>query len=422
MSGERVAISERRVAAGPVDLLDHYTAPDGFLFSRNGAGLVGVGSAAQAVVGAGTGQGLRAAAAADRLLHASSVAPGSVVVGALPFDGTVSALLTVPAQTLWRGARAGAVRDTGAEETDASTASHRDPSSAATGNGHRPGRPDAAPRADPDPGVYVAAVGEALRRIAAGELRKVVLARSLVVPTPSAAVLAEILRRLRARDPHCRLFAAPVPGSAGHPAGVVAGASPELLLRRTGTSVVSTALAGTAPRSADAAIDRAAAEGLRGSVKDAAEHRVVVEAITAALAPFCSALTVDPQPSLERTATAWHLATTVHGVLRSTAPSALALAAALHPTPAVAGTPRPAALRAIADLEPVARGFYAGFVGWVDAAGDGEWAVCLRCLEVRDSGTRLFAGAGIVAGSDPDAELAETEVKFATLLQALGEA
>jgi isochorismate synthase len=107
--------------------------------------------------------------------------------------------------------------------------------------------------------------------------------------------------------------------------------------------------------------------------------------------------------------------------LRTPEHTALDLAAALHPTPAVGGAPRPAALRAIAQLEPVPRGFFAGLVGWVDGRGDGEWVLTLRCLEVRPDGTRLFAGAGIVAGSDPEAELAETEVKFTTLLQALGE-
>jgi isochorismate synthase len=259
---------------------------------------------------------------------------------------------------------------------------------------------------------YVAAVREALLRIDSGQLRKVVLARSRTVIAPGD--LGAMLRRLAARDPHCHVFAAPIPGP-----GVVAGATPEVLIRRRGTLVFSTPLAGSAARGRDAGDDRDAAERLMASTKDRAEHRLVVEAVTDALAPLCLDLRVDPSPSPAATATVWHLSTRVRGVLRDRGMSALALAAHLHPTPAVCGVPREVARTAIADLEPVPRGFYAGLVGWVDGAGDGEWAITLRCAEVYAGAARLFAGAGIIAGSDPDSELAETEMKFRALAEAL---
>jgi isochorismate synthase len=393
-----------------VDLVDLYSTGDGFLFTRNGGGVVGVGRAARAVVAAGADQVARAAATARSLLEAAGREGSGMVVGALPFDGSEPALLTVPQRAVVARGGHGA-GDDGASGAVASGA-----------NGSAGRLSPASPRRpDPAPAVFVAAVGEALRRIDAGELRKVVLARSLVIPTPSADEITRVLHRLRERDPDARVFAAPIPGAAAGPAGVVIGASPELLVRRTGAEVLSRPLAGTAPRSDDPAADRQSGETLRASVKDRAEHRVVVEAVTDALAPLCSQLIVDATPSLDRTAAVWHLATSIRGRLRTPEHTALDLAAALHPTPAVGGAPRPAALRAIAQLEPVPRGFFAGLVGWVDGRGDGEWVLTLRCLEVRPDGTRLFAGAGIVAGSDPEAELAETEVKFTTLLQALGE-
>jgi len=145
-----------------------------------------------------------------------------------------------------------------------------------------------------------------------------------------------------------------------------------------------------------------------------------VEAVRAALEPWCERIDVPSEPGLLHTSTLWHLATEVTGALRTPVPSALELAAQLHPTPAVAGTPRDAAMRAIADLEAIDRTLYAGTVGWMDARGDGEWAVALRCAEVQGSLALVFAGAGIVAASEPEAELAETDAKMRAMLDALG--
>ncbi|NUP81508.1 MAG: isochorismate synthase, partial [Nonomuraea sp.] len=173
-------------------------------------------------------------------------------------------------------------------------------------------------------------------------------------------------------------------------------------------------------RSADPAEDRRRAAALAASAKDLREHRLVVADVADALAPYCAGLRVPATPELTSTEAMWHLSTRITGTLRDPDVRALTLAAALHPTPAVCGTPEPGARRVIEALEPFDRGFYAGLAGWTDAAGDGEWAVAIRCAEVAEHTLRLYAGAGIVTGSDPDAELAETSAKFRTMLRALG--
>ena len=145
----------------------------------------------------------------------------------------------------------------------------------------------------------------------------------------------------------------------------------------------------------------------------------MVEAIAATLGPVCERLDWDPEPVLLETANLWHLATRFEGVLREPAPSAVDLVAALHPTPAVCGTPRDTARAIIAALEPFARGGYAGPVGWMDAAGDGEWAIALRCAQLEGAHARLYAGAGIVGASEPALEVEETDRKFRAFLDAL---
>ncbi|GIH78895.1 isochorismate synthase [Planobispora longispora] len=246
----------------------------------------------------------------------------------------------------------------------------------------------------------------------ADPLRKAVLARTLELSRDEPVDVLDLLRPLAGRD---MSFAAPLPGGR-----TLIGASPELLVSRRGRTVISNPLAGSAARSADPAEDRRRAAALAASAKDLHEHRLVVEAVADALAPYCADLDVPNGPELTSTETMWHLSTRVTGVLRDPDTPVLALAAALHPTPAVCGTPRLRARRAIEELEPFDRGFYTGLVGWTDAAGDGEWAVTIRCAEAAGRMLRLYAGAGIVPGSDPDKELAETSAKFRTMLRALG--
>ena len=180
-------------------------------------------------------------------------------------------------------------------------------------------------------------------------------------------------------------------------------------------------LAGSARRSNDTAADQAAADSLDHSDKDHREHALVVEAILDILAPHCRQLTAPSQPELMGTQTMWHLGTHIEGKLkRPDEVSAAELAAALHPTPAVAGSPRKAATDLIHRLEGYERGFYAGAVGWTDMAGDGVWYVSLRCAEVAGAEARLYAGAGVVEGSTPEGEAAETSAKFQAMLRAFG--
>ncbi len=264
-----------------------------------------------------------------------------------------------------------------------------------------------------DPASWCAAVATAVRRIGAGELAKVVLARDLFVTADAPLDPRRILRRLGDRFPDCWTFA--VDG--------LLGATPELLLRRTGRTLFSRVLAGTAPRGAGADDERLAA-ALAGSAKDHAEHALAVESVVQALTPYCTDLSAPPAPELLTLANVRHLASDVHGTQRRRGPRGgadlLELIDAVHPTAAVGGTPAIDAAAMIGELEGMDRGRYAGPVGWLDARGDGEFGLALRCAELTGpQEARLFAGCGIVAGSDPAAELAETQAKFAAFQAAL---
>lgn len=250
-------------------------------------------------------------------------------------------------------------------------------------------------------------------------LRKVVLARSLRVETRMPVDVQRLARRLNG-DPGVTTYMAPLPVQQGESPAWLVGATPELLVSRRGDVVVSNPLAGSAPRSTDPEQDAAAANALLASAKDQDEHRYVVSAIVDALTPLCPDLHAPPRPSLQATRTMWHLGTRIEGRLKDPSVSVATLAGLLHPTPAVCGTPRQQALDTIRSLEPVDRGFYAGAVGWVNSAGDGDWHLSIRCARVQDRTVRLFAGAGIVAGSQPALEVAETRAKFAAMLDALG--
>lgn len=264
------------------------------------------------------------------------------------------------------------------------------------------------------PDGYADAVADALERIRTGGLRKVVLARALDVMPGRALDAKRLLVRLRAIEPSCYAFAFPL----GDGRQLV-GASPELLVSRFGREVRANPLAGSAGRSGDPVEDREAAERLITSKKDREEHSIVVDSVARTLRSFCDDLTFDDEPTLEETANVWHLSTNFRGVLRDPSVTALDLATALHPTPAVCGEPRDAALAAIRDLEGFDRGPYAGPIGWIDSNGDGVWALAIRCAEISGDKARLCTGAGIVTGSQPEGELEETERKFRAFLDPL---
>jgi len=374
-----------------VDLLDLYSPRTGFVLERGGQG-VATASPPHAVVSVSPGpdQVQRAAALIQEALAAAG--GSAIATGALPFDGAPVAFLQVAPHVT---------------HTDA-----HPPDAEAMPVGYR--LDHSAP--EPDEDSYEDAVSEALRAIESARVDKVVLARTLLVETHTPLDPRVLAKRLRAADPDCYVYAVGLPGSAH----ALVGASPELLVRRSGDLVSSDPLAGTAPRGRDPVEDRELATNLLRAVKDRREHRLVAETVADGLAPFCTTLQVDDEPSLTSTATVWHLHTAIRGQLRPDAPDALTIAAALHPTPAVCGTPRSAALELIRELEPFDRRFYAGIVGWVDAQGDGEWVITLRCAEIMGRTARLYAGSGIVAGSDPVAENREVDAKFGAMLQALG--
>ncbi|WP_235737536.1 isochorismate synthase [Nocardioides alcanivorans] len=268
---------------------------------------------------------------------------------------------------------------------------------------------------------YAEMVTNALARIKAGEVAKVVLGRCLDVHSEPPLTPVEVINRLLLTRPGNHLFSVPVSADLDH-GQVLVGASPELLVRRRGDVVECTPLAGSIPRSPDAAEDRARADGLLHSTKDHAEHAFVVDAIVHALKDVCVEVEAPLTPELVSTDTLWHLGSPIRARIApgTEAPSALHLAQLLHPTPAVGGVPLGAAYSTIAELEGDLRKWFAGCVGWVDAAGDGEFAITIRSALLDDDHLRLFAGAGIVAGSVPELEVAETGAKLGTMAKVVG--
>jgi salicylate biosynthesis isochorismate synthase/menaquinone-specific isochorismate synthase len=282
-------------------------------------------------------------------------------------------------------------------------------------------RPDPLPLLDPHltdrpeirsvhpPADFEAAVDAATERIAGGGMSKVVLAREVTVEAAGAHDAAAIFGALREQFPSCFCFCR------GTPQAAFLGASPELLIRRSGAGASTVALAGSTRRSSDPAVDDHLGEQLLRSDKNRREQRIVAERIVRKLRPHAVWVETAPEPEVVKVANIQHLATPVIAQLAEPH-SAVELAGMLHPTPAVGGEPWPDAASTIADLERMDRGWYAGPVGWMDATEDGEFCVALRSALLRDREARLFAGVGVVAGSDPAAELEETEVKLQALL------
>jgi isochorismate synthase len=264
------------------------------------------------------------------------------------------------------------------------------------------------------PGDFERAVAATTAAIESGELSKVVLAREVVVRSACAHEPAAIFGALREQFPSCFCFCC------GTPEAAFLGASPELLVRRSGASVSTVALAGSTRRSSDPAIDDHLGEQLLHSDKNRREQSIVAERIVRALRPHSVWVEQLPEPEVIKVANIQHLATPVIAQLAESH-SAIELAGLLHPTPAVGGEPWPDASGAIAELERMDRGWYAGPVGWMDATEDGEFCVALRSALLRDRDAHLFAGVGVVAGSDPASELAETEVKLGALLPLLAD-
>jgi menaquinone-specific isochorismate synthase len=256
---------------------------------------------------------------------------------------------------------------------------------------------------------FTAVVGSAVQAIREGRVEKVVIARDATASIPPDADRRALLSELADRYPDCLTFAVD---------GLI-GASPETLVSVHAHEASARVLAGSTARGAGSADDAAAAATLATSQKDLDEHAFAVRSVLDALHPHVRAITASELPFTLKLPNLWHLATDIEMQLGDGA-SALDLVAALHPTAAVAGSPRDAALELIAELEPFDRGRYAGPVGWIDQDGDGEWVIALRCARIDDDGLlTAYAGAGIVIDSDPDSELAETRMKFRPIADAL---
>jgi menaquinone-specific isochorismate synthase len=419
---DRLVVRTSRIP-DPGDLLARLPGPAALAWIRRGDGLAGWGEAARITLPAGVDRftagekWLRelfdGAEVTDELLVPGS---GPVAFGSFTFDpASDGSVLVVPRMVV--GRRSGQTWLTTISDGRTEPAAPRPAGAPALVRWHDGSL--SAPQ-------WQRAVAAAVERIRAGDLRKVVLARDLYAAASGDIDVRLLLARLAARYPDCYTFSC---------AGL-AGATPELLVRREGLAVSSLVLAGTTPRGATATEDDALGAALLGSAKDVEEHEYAVADVRAALAPRCRELEIDPQPVLLRLANVQHLASRVHGTLapgsgdgpragaagtagERAAPTALALAACLHPTAAVCGTPAGPAMDLIRELEMMDRGRYAGPVGWTDAQGNGEWGIALRCAELDGRRARLFAGCGIVADSDPVAELAEAQSKFRPVQDAL---
>ena len=399
-------VARSRTFDNEIDLLAIYSRDD-FIWLKDGVGFIAIGSVIEIAPGE-VEETLAGIKIDDQVTQPGS---GAIAVGALPFSAIEPALLTIPQLVIGRSAGGGywITEIRGCDEAMTATIP-----SGLTSKGESiitdSGTTDATHSGLTRNGgtsrsEWSEGVSAVLSAIDQGRVEKVVLARDLVVRAENPIDLRQVVTRLAEQQRESFIYA--------H-RGLV-GASPELLLRRRGALATSTPMAGTADGT-----DEAAIASLINSPKDAREHEVVVEAVVGALAPYTLSTARVRGPEILALPGVVHLATAIEVDLSPDAPGALDLARMLHPTPAVGGWPVNESRELIAENEKIARGRYAGPVGWVDQNGDGEFAIALRSAEIEGDTARCFAGAGIVAGSDADAEWGETERKLAPILAALG--
>jgi menaquinone-specific isochorismate synthase len=382
-------------------LLDVVDRARPLVFVRGGAGMAGVGEALRLEF-SGPGRMTEAAeawraVAAAATVHDEVGGTGLVAFGSFAFDdeSAETSVLIVPSIVI--GRRDGVAWITRVDGAEL-------PAGKPVGASVRLSLVDGTLGAD----GYAEAVGRAVDAIGDGRVSKVVLARDLVGTLPPEADLRLVAATLLTAYPDCYAFAVD---------GLI-GASPETLVKSERGEVSARVLAGSAARGVDATSDEQAALALATSPKDLDEHAFALRSLLLSLGPHARDVVTGEQPFTLRLPNLWHLASDVRGRLTDGS-SSLDLIASLHPTAAVAGTPTQEALALIRELEPFDRGRYAGPVGWVGADGDGEWAIALRCAQVdRDGSVRAFAGAGIVAESVPEREVAETAMKFRPVVDA----
>lgn len=372
---------------------------DGYLFVRDGIGVAGRGVAARVP----RDDVAAFLAAIEHDTEVEGVAP--VAVGALPFEPGAAAELVVPRLVVGKAA------DGRRWITQVGDGPFDDPRDLATRPRPEPSVAEFTVAAAAPVEQYLAAVRAARDAVAGGDLAKAVIAREVIVTSDRPIDVHAVLLRLRASFGSSYRYS--IDGFLG--------ASPELLVRVEGNVVESHPLAGTAPRTGDPSTDARVGAELIASTKNQVEHRTVIEMVHDTLLPWCSYLDWEPEPSIVTVANVQHLGSRVEGWLSEPRPNVLELVRALLPTPALGGSPRDAALALIDRVEGFARGRYGGAVGWVDAQGNGTWAVAIRGAELSDDRrrARLVAGGGIVAASDPVAELAETQAKLQAMLSAI---
>jgi menaquinone-specific isochorismate synthase len=418
-------VARTRALAVDVDLVALCDDND-MLFVTNGAGIVGIGCAARIAVPR-SDRALTAATARAAFAHIDVTdeldipGSGAVAFGAFPFDADLDGELVIPRIAIGQNADGTTwlttitLPDDEPSEAELSevleratvlgTGFARDAGLHSSSNS--PSTFDIRPLRSPE--EWCAAVTTATERLAAGDARKVVLARGIELITDRPVSPSAVLSQLRRTFPASHLFS--IDGFVG--------ATPELLVERTGTVVRAHPMAGTAPRSGDPETDARLAAGLLASTNTKDEHRHTIDMVHDTLLPWCSYLDEEAEPSIVAVANVQHLSTRLEGQLSEPIASVLDLVGALHPTPAVGGMPRDAALALIEELEGLDRGRYAGPVGWVDAKGNGTWAVGIRSAQINGTRTRIHAGVGVVADSQAEQELAETRAKLQTMLGAI---
>jgi isochorismate synthase len=382
------------VAGGDVDLND-VARSDGYLFVRDGVGFAGRGVAARVPID-------EAVAFLAGIEHDDRVGGtnGPIALGALPFLPDSPADLIVPAVLVGKDA-SGRRWVTSIDDAEEPLTAHEPTPDAAAWN-IRPGV---------EVDRYLAAVVAARDAVRSGRLDKAVIARPIHLDSDRPIDVHAVLRRLKATFGSSHRFS--IDGFIG--------ASPELLVSVEGDTVRSFPLAGTTRTTGDPTVDAALAAELQASPKNRIEHHAAIEMVRDTLLPFCSYLDWAPEPEIVKVANVQHLGSRAEGMLSQPSATVIELVRALQPTPAVGGHPRADAIELIASVEGFDRGVYGGAVGWCDAHGDGVWAVSLRCAELTPDrrSARLVAGGGIVADSEPLAELTETQAKFQAMLSAL---
>lgn len=401
-------ISVTRRLDRDVDLV-RLAGSSGILFALGRVGFAGRGVAAR-VDGSEITSLLRAIEVDDAV---DRVGTGPVAFAALPFEPGGRYEAVVPELVVGRdGDGVGwvtVVTDRASDAVDAVSVLERAITDAEGEREGAVGPSSFTVTASRDPRSWMDAVAEATARIATGDLEKVVLAREVVVTADADIPIPSVLARLARSYPGCFLYL--LDGFCG--------ASPELLVSRSGDVVRAQPMAGTAPRSGDPDANSRAAAALLASASYRHEHQVTIDAVHDTLLHYSSYVDYQPEPSVVALANVVHLATSVEGRLSHPPASILELVTALHPTPAVCGRPRHEALKAIADLEDLDRDRYAGAVGWLDHRGNGQFAVSIRGATVDGSRAVVVGGNGIVAESDPATELIETRAKMQAMLSAI---